>query len=62
MSAAHGAFLETRDRWVVTSDDAVDPGDPPVTHVFYGKGNVNERVTTVPDTATPPGTRVAVST
>ena len=26
------------DRWVVTSDNAITPGDPPVTHVFSGKG------------------------
>jgi hypothetical protein len=58
-SAAPAAFLTTSDRWVVTSDDAVDPGDPPVTHVFYGKGKVKERSNTVPDTATPPGDEAA---
>jgi len=26
------------DRWVVTSDSATTPSDPPVTHVFSGKG------------------------
>jgi hypothetical protein len=58
-SASPGAFLTTADRWVVTNDDAVDPGDPPVTHVFYGKGKVKEKSTTVPDAATPPGTEAA---
>jgi hypothetical protein len=58
-SAAPGGFLTTSDRWVVTSDDAVDPDDPPVTHVFYGKGKVKERSNSVPDTATPPGANAA---
>lgn len=30
--------LSRADRWVVTSDSAGDPADPPVTHVFHGKG------------------------
>jgi hypothetical protein len=34
------AFFNAKDRWVVTSDDAVTPSDPPVTHVFNGKGKV----------------------
>ena len=28
------------DRWVVTSDSATTPSDPPVTHVFSGKGDL----------------------
>ena len=28
------------DRWVVTSDNATTPSDPPVTHVFSGKGTL----------------------
>ena len=28
------------DRWVVTSDNATTPSDPPVTHVFSGKGDL----------------------
>jgi hypothetical protein len=34
------AFFNAKDRWVVTSDDADTPSDPPVTHVFNGKGKV----------------------
>jgi hypothetical protein len=34
------AFFSAKDRWVVTSDDADTPSDPPVTHIFNGKGKV----------------------
>jgi hypothetical protein len=34
------AFFSARDRWVVTSDDADDASDPPVTEALFGKGKV----------------------
>jgi hypothetical protein len=34
------AAFSARDRWVVTSDDAADAGDPPVTEALFGKGKV----------------------
>jgi hypothetical protein len=38
-SSGDAAFT-ARDRWVVTSDDAADAGDPPVTEALFGKGKV----------------------
>lgn len=31
------------DRWVVSSDDATEPGDPVLTHVLFGKSNPREK-------------------
>ncbi len=37
------------DKWAVASDDPDSPGDPPVTFVVFGPGNVAERPTDVPN-------------
>jgi hypothetical protein len=44
------------DDWIVTSDDAATPGDPVVTFVVYGPGNVdvsNRQVPWAPEDADP---------
>lgn len=33
------------DRWVITSDSATNPSDPPVIHALYGRGQPREKVT-----------------
>jgi hypothetical protein len=49
-SSGDDSFTET-DRWVVTSDNATAPSDPPVTHVLFGK-RAREKVTDVVENAT----------
>ena len=44
-SATPATTLTKTDRWVISSDSATDPTDPPVIHAFYGKGRPAEKVT-----------------
>jgi hypothetical protein len=37
----------TADRWAASSDDATTPGDPPLVHALYGRGQVREKVVEV---------------